>query len=217
MRIPDLSLEKSTTTRPGRRNVAPNNKPTGVIKKKKKESCCKCSWNVVPFLGASAVLLCLVVATGLLSVKQWNSMMPIPRALTPFPGKLVSDLPQVQKMFPTLSKVQRIVSNAQILSTFLKSCMNLVEYQVETNLKIHRFLLLDFLLSCINAICFEVLKFLVCLKSPVQHFVSNTQIHFNACMGKLNMKYRLHHRLIQIWWIHSFLLLDFSRRCINAI
>ena len=135
MRIPDLSLEKSAITRPGRRNVAPNNKPTGVIKKKKKESCCKCSWNVFPFLGASAVLLCLVVATGLLCVKQWNSAMPLPRALTPFPGKLVSDLPQVQKSFQLCLKCNVFVSIAQILSTFLKSCMDLVEYQVETNLR----------------------------------------------------------------------------------
>lgn len=39
------------------------------------------------------------------------------------------------KMFPTLSKVQRFVSIAKILSTFLKSCMDLIEYQVETNLR----------------------------------------------------------------------------------
>ena len=38
-------------------------------------------------------------------------------------------------MFPTLSKVQRFVSIAKILSTFLKSCMDLIEYQVETNLR----------------------------------------------------------------------------------
>lgn len=120
VRIPDLSLEKSATTRPGRRNVAPSNKPTGVIKKKKKESCCKCSWNVFPFLGASAVLLCLVVATGLLCVKQWNAVMPIPRALTPFPGKLVSDLPQVQKCFQSSLKCKFFCVNCSKFEHFLE-------------------------------------------------------------------------------------------------
>jgi hypothetical protein len=48
-----------------------------------------------------AVALVGAIVTGLVFYgKQWIAVAPKPRALTPFPGKLVSDLPQVNSANP---------------------------------------------------------------------------------------------------------------------
>ena len=88
----DSSSSSATPRRSARRPPRPP--------KRKEKCCCTCSRRTAAFwLVFAAVVVCVAITALLVYGRQWIAVAPKPRALTPFPGKLVSDLPQVSETF----------------------------------------------------------------------------------------------------------------------
>ncbi|KAG0605933.1 hypothetical protein M758_9G099500 [Ceratodon purpureus] len=88
----DSGEDSNPSSAPRRSSRRPPRPP-----KRKEPCCCKCSKRTAAFwLVFVAALVCVLLAGLFVYGKQWIAVAPKPRALTPFPGKLVSDLPQFQ-------------------------------------------------------------------------------------------------------------------------
>lgn len=90
----DSANARSASQRSSRRPPRP---PAVGKRRRAQTGCCNCSLGVFLLLAFALVCISLV---GFIFYKPWiflaRTPTPIPRPLTPFPGKLVSDLPQFQ-------------------------------------------------------------------------------------------------------------------------